>query len=307
MPQTEKKVICLGFFDGVHIGHRAILQKGAEFAAELGAKAYALTFDRHPLSVITGRETPLIDSFERRVELLGRVEGIAGVRVLNFTQALARMEWQDFLDNIIFRENDIAGIAAGFDYSFGRGGLGNARNISEVCAQRGIGCAIVLAVTRDGKKVSSSLIRELISEGNAEGAAPLLGRPFGLAGTIEEGRHIARTLGFPTLNMRMEKGIISPKFGVYISKCSIDGGDFLPAVTNIGLRPTITDGRAAVETHILGGIDQSGYGRPCEIEILTRLRDERLFEGPEALRAQVGEDIARAKAWFANRKENTDG
>lgn len=301
MTDSLKRVICLGFFDGIHIGHAGILDAGVRMADRLSVPAVVLTFDKHPMSVITGEQVPLLSGFEARMALLSGFPGISEVIVLPFNEVLAAMEWEDFFKEILIQRYKARGLVSGFDYSFGAGGRGRAEQLITACRSQDICCEILPAVEIGGIKVSSSYIRSLILAGRVDEAAVFLGRPVEIAGTVEEGRHIGRKLGFPTINMRLEDGVCVPRYGVYISETSIEG-DYMPSITNIGLRPTLSDGRAAVETHILGGDHGNAYGKPAKVRILRFLRDEIMFETPEKLHAQVKRDIERAGEWFEKRE-----
>jgi len=301
MSDGHRRVICLGFFDGLHIGHSGILSAGVGLAKELGVPAAVLTFDRHPMSVITGEKVPLLSGCEERIERLSEFPGISEVILLPFDMALAETEWEDFFESILLKRFKACGLVCGFDYSFGAGGRGHAGQLEKACRDAGIKCKILPAVEINGIKVSSTHIRMLIAEGRVDEAEVFLGRPVAVAGRVEEGRHIGRKLGFPTINMQLGGGICAPRYGVYLSEISV-GGDYMPSITNIGMRPTIPDGSAAVETHILGDFEEDAYGKTASVRLLKFLRDEMRFETPGKLRLQVEEDIGSAEKWFYDRE-----
>lgn len=255
-----KRAIALGFFDGVHLGHAALLNKTKERAAETGAVASVLSFDVHPDNLVFGREVPLINSAIGREDIIRRCFGIDNVVFLHFNQRMMRMPWQEFMDSII-AELNIGWVVVGHDFCFGYRGEGTAERLREYCAGRGIGCDIIPAVTVDGRVVSSTYIRQLISEGEIEQANRLLGHPHSLADTVRSGYHLGRRMGTPTINMHFPEGVLVPRHGVYAARVFLEDGSSHVAATNIGVRPTVGDGDlVSVESHLL---NYSGnlYGR----------------------------------------------
>ena len=233
-----KRAIALGFFDGVHLGHAALLNKTKERAAETGAVASVLSFDVHPDNLVFGREVPLINSAIGREDIIRRCFGIDNVVFLHFNQRMMRMPWQEFMDSII-AELNIGWVVVGHDFCFGYRGEGTAERLREYCAGRGIGCDIIPAVTVDGRVVSSTYIRQLISEGEIEQANRLLGHPHSLADTVRSGYHLGRRMGTPTINMHFPEGVLVPRHGVYAARVFLEDGSSHVAATNIGVRPTV--------------------------------------------------------------------
>lgn len=294
-----KRVIALGFFDGVHLGHAALMRKTKERAEELGAVPSVLSFDVHPDNLVFGAETPLINSAAGREDIIHRCFGIENVVFVHFNKHVMCMLWQDFADDII-QELNVCHMVVGHDFCFGYKGQGTAQKLKEYCAERGIGCDIISAVTLDGRVISSTYIRELIKNGNIEEANRYLGHPHCLADTVRFGYHLGTKMGTPTINMCFYQGVLIPKFGVYASKVYLADDDSYVAVTNIGIRPTVSEEeKVSVESHLL---HYSGnlYGKQVRVELYKFLRPETRFSSCEALAEQIKRDAENAAAYFKN-------
>ena len=293
-----KRVIALGFFDGIHIGHAALLRRTKERAAEIGAVPSALSFDVHPDTLVFGRDVPLINSAAGRADIIRRLFGIESVIFIHFDRAVMQMPWQDFVQTLI-TEMDAAWFVVGHDFRFGWKGEGTAERLKAYCAECGLGCDIIPAVTLDGRVVSSTHIRELIAAGDMETANRFLGHPHMLIDTVHYGYRLGTKMGTPTINMRFPEGVIVPRFGVYAAKAFLEDGSEHMAVTNVGVRPTVSgENRVSVESYIL---DFSGnlYDRQVRIEFHAFLRPEQKFEGVDALKAQILKDAETTRAYFA--------
>ena len=300
MPET-KRVIALGFFDGVHLGHAALMEMTRRRALERGAAPSVLTFATHPDTLVKGIEVPLINSPEGRAEIIRRVYGIESVIFIHFNHAVMQMPWEDFLCSL---KNELRAvhIVVGYDFTCGYRGEGRALKIAAWCSKNGLGCDVIDAVRVDGEIVSSSRIRELISDGRMEEANRLLGHPHCLVDTVHYGFQLGGKLGTPTINMRFAEGVLVPRHGVYAAKVFLDNGDEYMAVTNVGVRPTVSGGdRVSVESFIL---DFSGdlYEHTVRVEFHRFLRDERRFESTGALRAQILADAESSRAYFTQKK-----
>ena len=296
--EEKQRVIALGFFDGVHIGHGALLERTKQRAAERGALPSVLSFDVHPDTLVFGREVPLINSAIGREEIIRRCYGIENVVFLHFNRHMMQMDWQEFLESLI-EELNVCHIVVGHDFCFGYRGLGTAERLRDYCESSGLGCDVIPPVMLDGQIVSSTHIRELIREGNMEEANRWLGHPHMLADTVHSGYHLGRKLGTPTINMYFPDGVIVPRHGVYASKVYLQGGSSHIAVTNVGVRPTVSEeNRVSVESHLL---DFSGnlYGRQARVEFYRFLREETKFESFEALSEQIHRDAEAARDYFA--------
>lgn len=296
----QKRVMALGFFDGVHLGHAALLNKTKERAAEIGAMPSVLSFDIHPDTLVYGREVPLINSAVGREDIIKRLYGINNVVFLHFNQQVMHMPWQDFI-RIIVSELSVAWIVVGYDFTFGDRGEGNPDRLREYCAENGLGCDVIPSVSRDGVVISSTLIRKLIEDGDMAEANKLLGHPHTLTDTVRSGYHLGTKMGTPTINMCFPDGVLIPRRGVYAAKVILDDGTEHTAVTNVGVRPTVSSsGKVSVESYIL---DFSGnlYHRQARVEFYEFLRDERKFDSYEELSAQIQKDAERTRAYFSEK------
>ena len=291
-----KRVITLGFFDGVHLGHAALLNKTRERAAEIGAVPAVLTFDTHPDTLVKGVEVPLITSAAGRADIIHRLFDIDSVIFIHFDEKMMRTPWQEFICSMIDQLSAVH-IVIGQDFSCGYRGEGTSARILEFCRQKQIGCDIIPKVTRDGMKISSTHIRKLIAEGNMERANELLGHPHMLVDTVRYGYKLGRTMGTPTINMQFEPGVLVPKHGVYVAKVILEDGAHM-AVTNIGVRPTFGGGQSlSVESFILD-FDGNLYGRQVRVEFYKYLRPEASFSTKEELRSQIQRDAAATREYF---------
>lgn len=289
----NKTIYALGFFDGVHLGHQALLRQCVALAQQLHCEAAAITFDRHPMSLFSSQIPPLINSISDR-ELLLRRCGIQTVRILPVTREVMSTPWEAFLDQLL--EQGAAGFVCGDDFRFGDGGRGNARLLEEYCQARSLPCAIVSEQTLDAIRVSSTYIRRQLETGDMATAVRFLGHPHILTGTVVRGHQLGRKLGMPTANLRIPEGLAVPKFGVYICRCLIDGESY-PAVTNIGTRPTVEGQGITVEPWIL---DYTGdlYGHRITLEFYRFLRPEMKFASLEELKAQIRTDAEETARFF---------
>lgn len=293
---TKQKVMALGFFDGIHVGHAALINKIKQRAEETGAEPAVLTFDVHPDNLVFKKSVPLINSAEDRENILSRCFGIDDVVVIHFNQRVMHMDWRDFIDELI-DEMNLRWIVVGHDFCFGYKGLGTAEKLKAYCAERGVGCDIIPAVCRDGVVVSSTLIRQLIETGEMEKANEYLGHPHTLTDVIRTGYHLGTKMGTPTINMSFPQGVIIPRHGVYAAMAYIDGQEYM-SVTNVGIRPTVSDsGNVNVESFLL---DFCGnlYGHRARIDFYKFLRPERKFDDVNELAAQIKSDAQTTREYF---------
>ena len=293
-----RRVIALGFFDGVHKGHGALLQAVTTAAGRLDAVPAAFTFDRHPTSVITGQAVPLLSTVEDRAWLMRRYYGIQEVIVASFS-AMQHMDWVDFVDHYLVEQLGAVHVVAGHDFHFGYMGKGNPQRLKERCAQLGVGCDIIEKVVQDGITISSTYIRTLIAQGEITRANEFLGHPHIRTNQVTHGKKIgSSSLGFPTVPLSIPPGIIVPAKGVYATRVWFDG-QCRCAVTNIGVRPTVedNDGRVTVEGFILD-FDGDLYGHQLRMEFHKYLRGERKFESMAALSQEIGRNAQQTREYF---------
>ena len=291
----QERVIALGFFDGVHRGHGALLRRAAEEARRRGCTPAVFTFDRPPKEVITGIPCPLINSPEDRSDLVKRLYGIDEMLMVPFDDEMRTTPWDRFVTDILVGRYGAVHLVAGHDHHFGYKNQGSPELLREKCAELGLGCDIIPAVTLDGVTVSSTHIRKLLEEGGVETARAFLGHPHVLTQTVGHGRRLGRTIGVPTANLVAPPHVLLPKRGVYAAKVTLPDGRAFGGVTNVGIRPTVNHGQdVTVEPWILDS-DGDLYGQKRRVEFFRRLRDERKFESLEALKTQIQCDAVRTR------------
>ena len=291
----RERVIALGFFDGVHLGHGALLRRAAEEAKKRGCESAVFTFDRPPKEVITGIPCPLINSPEDRAELVRRLYGIDEMIMVPFDDEMRTTPWDRFVTDILVGRYGAVHLVAGHDHHFGHRNQGSPELLKEKCAELGLGCDIIPAVTLDGVTVSSTHIRKLLEEGDVETARAFLGHPHVLTQTVGHGRQLGRTIGIPTANLVAPPHVLLPKRGVYAAKITLPDGRAFGGVTNVGVRPTVNNGQdVTVEPWILD-FDGDLYGQAIRVEFYRRLRDERKFESLDALKAQIETDAVKTR------------
>ena len=299
--KVEKTVIALGFFDGVHRGHGALLRKAAERAGELNAAPAVFTFDRSPKEFVTGKSVLLINSNDDRRDIIRRVYGIQRVIFAPFDREMMTMPWQDFITELLVKQYGAVHLVAGHDYRFGHKNEGTVERLREKCRELGLGCDIIPKVELEGITVSSTYIRTLLEQGDVERAALFLGHPHCLSQTVRHGQRLGRTIGIPTVNLAVPAHVLTPERGVYITRAFLPDGRSCPGVTNVGTRPTVTEGdTVSVETYLLG-FDGDLYGQTVRLDFYKRLRGEVKFPSLEALRQEILRNVAETEAYFAGK------
>ena len=294
-------VLSIGNFDGVHLGHQALLAAVVERARDLGRPASVYTFDPHPRRVLgPGRGPPLLMSWEQlELELAER-----GVDVLvreRFTAEFATQSPEVFLSEVIHARISPAELFIGRDFHFGKGRRGSGETLGQLGPDLGIRVVIIPQVRVAAGDVSSTRIREALLAGAVEDAALCLGRPYTVWGRVVHGDHRGRTIGFPTVNLELENELV-PDHGVYATSVRVFEGDRLAkrvwhSVTNVGTRPTFEPGRVLTEAHLLD-FEGDLYGQRLALSFVRRIRDERRFPDVDSLVAQIREDAERARVWL---------
>ena len=295
--KQPRSVLALGMFDGVHLGHRALIRQAAQAAKSLDAQTVAFTFTDAPGKLLHLPVTSLSTPEQRRAWLTET--GADRVDMVDFTQAFADLSPEAFVDYLQERYR-IAALAAGFNYTFGKYGAGTAKTLRELGEAHGFQVLIADPVLVDAEPVSSTRIRTLVSEGRMGEARDLLGRPYTLTGTVMANRRIGRRLGYPTANLEAGEQLLPPD-GVYATFAEVEGVS-RPAVTNVGRNPTVEGKRRTVETYLLNE-DMSLYGTELSVAFLARLREEETFPSLEALSRQIGRDVEAAKKVFDSEKK----
>jgi riboflavin kinase/FMN adenylyltransferase len=290
-------VLAIGNFDGIHLGHQAIIRAAVERAAKTQDVATALTFDPSPRKVLRPESAPLrVSTSAQRMDWFGTV-GLEAAVVLPFTLDLARLSPEEFVEQILVRGLHVHAVLVGENFHFGHKQAGNVALLRELGARYGFAVEIIPPVALNGEIVSSTAIRREIAAGKVTHAARLLGRPFVLSGEIVPGTGTGRRFTFPTLNLKPEQELL-PARGVYVTRTLLEGETrSRRSVTNVGMRPTFNGASLSVETHLL---DFSGEvtATRMEVRFWKRLREEKKFASPEDLRAQIARDIASARRFF---------
>ncbi len=296
LPVLDHPVLALGNFDGVHLGHRAILKAAIDRAHGARGKAFALTFDPLPAKVLAPQRAPLmLMTTEDKLEYL-RDSGLDGVLVLPFDLALSRLAPRDFVHDYLLVKLGAEAVVVGHSVSFGHKRAGNAAVMVELGREFGFETVVVGPVKVGGVEVSSTKVREVIAAGDLTQAARLLGRYHFLRGKVVHGRERGRTIGFPTANLDSETECIPPD-GVYATRVVLPEGAY-PSITNIGMRPTFQETARSIEAHIFD-FNRDIYDRTIKLEIIERVRPERKFESADALGKQIASDLNRAKEILA--------
>ena len=290
-------VVTIGNFDGVHCGHRKILDLASRLAEQNGWRSATLTFDPHPLQVVAPERAPrLMTTIEQRREILEST-GVEAMVVLPFTKEFSKQSPEEFVEQILVRGLHIAGVVVGENFRFGHRHAGDVDTLERLGRRYGFVTETVGPFRMGGQTVSSSRIRAAVAAGRTDVARRLLGRPFELAGEVVPGRGIGSKSTAPTLNLNPQADLW-PANGVYISETrELSGPRRWRSVTNVGVRPTFGESDRVVETHLLDPLEGAS---PTAIGVgfLRRLRDERSFESSEALREQIHRDIAESKRYF---------
>lgn len=290
--EASPSVVALGAFDGIHLGHRAILGTAVSRARARGAQAVACTFDRHPMEVLQPERAPVpITTLAERLDLIGET-GVDVTLVLPFTPALAAIEAEAFIKDVVVGRLAAQEVVVGFNHTFGRGARGSAETLRSLGERIGFLTEVVPPFLVDGIPVSSSEIRAALKEGDVVRAARYLGRPYSIAGVVTRGAGRGRTLGFPTANVGPERPLLVP-IGVYACRAE-RAARVEPAVVNVGVRPTFGVNDLAVEAYLLDFVGDL-YGERLRLHFVARLRGEQKFQSVDELRAQIGRDVEAAR------------
>lgn len=296
MEQT-KRVIALGFFDGVHLGHAALLGQVREVAARLNAIPAAVTFDVHPENVIFGRGMPLLSSPNDRADLMRRLCGIQEVIIARFDRRMMQMPWREFVTDFLIQENGAIHVVAGHDFHFGYKGEGNPERLKSLCTELGIGCDIIPKIEQDGITISSTYIRTLVAQGEMERAMDFLGHPHTITDTVTHGKRLGRILGFPTVNLTIPEDVVVPALGVYATKVYIGDRAYLCA-TNVGTRPTVDNDQVVNVEGFLLDFEGDLYGKTLRMEFYHFLRPERKFPSLDALKEEIMRNVEQTHDYF---------
>jgi riboflavin kinase/FMN adenylyltransferase len=295
---AQGSVVCIGAFDGLHLGHRALVGHAVARARELGAEAVALSFEPLPREFFAGMRQPPQPTPSRLSLPRAKFEGLRAlgadrVGLLRFNAPMAALSARDFVELLLVRRLHAREVWVGPEFRFGHGRAGDLALLRETGAPHGLVAHEIEAMLVDGARVSSSAIRALLAAGDLDAAALLLGRPYAIAGKVVRGQQLGRKLGYPTANLRTG-GKTPPLGGIYATRVHGAGLEDWPSVSSLGTRPTIDGAERLLEAHLFD-FDGDLYGRRIEVEFVAKLRDEMRFDGLDALTTQMDRDAAQAR------------
>jgi riboflavin kinase / FMN adenylyltransferase len=294
--QMPNPVLAIGNFDGVHLGHQKIIEMVTSRARQVQGTSILMTFDPHPLTILrpAGRP-PLIMPMSEKIKVLSTL-GLEVLLIIRFTREFASITAEQFVEDLLGRKLGVKEVYVGSNFHFGRGGVGDFELLRSEGARLGMLVDRVPVVLFDSQPVSSTRIRENIERGSVDRAAAMLGREYTIRGLVVHGRGRGQGLGFSTANLSTDNELI-PAEGVYVTRAEV-AGVTSPSVTNIGDRPTFGERERVIEAHMLDYAGAELYGRTMKLAFCSYLRQERRFDSPEALAAQIRRDVSAARAWF---------
>ena len=298
--KLKNSYVALGTFDGVHRGHRVLINSAIEEAKKNGGISVVYTFLNHPLEIIAPERVPkMINTIDEKLRLLEEM-GVDYVVLQTFDEKYAETSKEEFIDKILIEYLGAKEIFVGFNYTFAEKGSGNVEYLRKVAPKKGIKLNEIKAIEYKGQVLSSTLIRKFILEGKIEEANMFLGRPFFISGEVEHGKKLGRVLGFPTANLKVVNKVYPP-FGIFGGTVLIEGEkEKYNAVVNIGKNPTLKPGELSVEVHILD-FNRDIYGKKIDVSIEKHLRDEKKFGSMEELRQGIRNDVENWRK-ISNRK-----
>ncbi len=301
IPRMPSLCLTLGIYDGVHLGHQKIIRRVVERAKEIGGMSCVVTFDPHPREVLIPDTAPdLLTSTKKKIELLEAL-GLDAVCLIRFTREFAQVEARKFVKDFLINTLRTRAIVEGYDWRFGKGRKGDVELLREIGKDNGYEVEQVDGVVIDGQIVSSTLIRELVLEGDLDKAAAYLGREYSITGDIVEGSRMGREIGFPTANIEPHHEAIPPN-GIYAVRVDV-GGERKNGTLNIGVRPTVTEEKKrTIEVHIMD-FYRDIYNEEIEVTFVKRLRDEKKFPSIEALTDQIKKDVEKARRVLVERSD----
>ena len=300
LPIPGESSVTIGFYDGVHAGHQAVIGRAVKVGAERGLRPVAVTFDRHPLETLSpGKTPPLLTTLRRKAELIEAL-GVEVLFVLEFTEEVSRWSPEDFVEGVLVRGLRARHVTVGANFTFGHRAAGTAATLAELGASHGFTAEAVETVLVEGRPVSSSSIREALTAGDLDWPERALGRRYLVDGTVVPGAGRGRGLGFPTANLRTPDGILLPGRGVYAGRATAGEGSW-PAAINIGVNPTFGREPLHLEAYLLG-FDGDLTGSVLTVEFWARLRDEVRYDGPAELGRQIERDVEATRRLVAGER-----
>ncbi len=299
--QFKDVVVGLGNFDGVHLGHQRLITSLIQQGNHIGGTPIIFTFYPHPLKILAGKAPLMLTSHQVKKEILNEM-GVEVLLLVSFTKEFAMLAPEEFIRQVLVEGLGARSVFVGYNYTFGKGGIGTAKDIKEGGKRYGYDVHVIPPVTVDGIPVSSTLIRKLLGEGKVNRVSKLLGQHYFVDGTVTEGEKRGRTIGFPTANITFQGGLMIPAHGVYAAKVSI-GRDIYNGAANIGVKPTFCkfDCQPALEIHLF---DFNGnlYGEDIRVYLIERIREEKKFDSAEQLVQEIKMDVKKAKKILGENK-----
>jgi riboflavin kinase / FMN adenylyltransferase len=302
----SQSAIALGFFDGVHAGHKEVIGSALSEARRLGVKPGVVTFRDHPRTLTQGTTPLLLTVIEQRLSLFEEL-GVEAALVLCFDEELCRLTPREYVENILVGAMGAKSISVGYNHHFGRDREGNPDLLKELGEELGFSVKVAQEVDVAGQEVSSSRIREALFAGHLDRANGLLSRPYAVYGQVIKGDGRGRSIGFPTANLSLYEFQVVPKIGVYAGTVAVDNRGMIPCVINVGHRPTFKESdsskdRPVVEVHVLD-FDDNLYGKNVDVSFCKHLRNEQKFAGIDELKKQISLDCLAAVSYFQKKSE----
>ena len=287
--------IALGNFDGVHVGHRKLIEEAVKKAEEENIKSAVFTFSNHPRNLIAGRNVVKNILYNEEKERIIESLGVDYMFNIEFTWEICNMQPEEFVEELLVNSFRAEHVFCGFNYSFGVKASGGWKDLDALGKELGFETHMIEPVEVDGNLVSSTYIRGLIETGQMKKCRKFMGESYSIGGEVVVGNKLGRTIGFPTSNLVIDEEMVTPPNGVYITNCIYNGVKY-PSVTNVGVKPTIGEYKKNVETHIFN-FDKELYGKNILVEFLEKTRDEKKFDSIEKLSEQIKKDCLRAKKY----------
>ncbi|TAJ78363.1 MAG: bifunctional riboflavin kinase/FAD synthetase [Gallionellaceae bacterium] len=297
-PDKQPLALTVGNFDGVHLGHQALLEQLQLAARERGLATAAIVFEPHPREFFTPEQAPArLTNLREKLERFD-VLGLNRVHVCRFNERMARTSAAGFI-NLLYRDLAVKHVLIGDDFRFGNARGGDFALMEKMGAQQGVTVKSMSSVLQDGVRISSTAVRMALAEGNLRLAQRYLGRPYSISGHVEHGEKVGRKLGYPTANIQLKHN--RPALtGIFVVRVRIEGGEMCAGVASLGVRPTLeANGKPVLEVHLFD-FDEQLYGKHLHVDFLHKLRDEMKFSGLESLTQQITLDVGQAKDWFKN-------
>ena len=295
-PDHQPIALTIGNFDGVHLGHQALLEQLQLAASERGLATAAIVFEPHPREFFTPQQAPArLTNLREKLERFA-VLGLNRVHICRFDERLASTSATDFID-ALYKQLSARHVLIGDDFRFGKARGGDFALMEKMGQQQGVAVKSMSSLLQDGIRISSTAVRLALSEGNLHLAQRYLGRPYSISGRVEHGEKVGRKLGFPTANIQFKHNR-APLQGIFVVRVRIEDGGWCEGVASLGVRPTLEqNGKPVLEVHLFD-FAQEIYGKHLHVDFLHKLRDEMKFSGLESLTKQISLDVEHAKDWF---------